>query len=1669
MIGTNRNISGFDPRNLAKCCLWLDGADPKTMFSDVAGTTNSTLNGAIALWKDKSDSRANVSNATSAQQPVYTSAGVSYYSLSNSGKGLFGVPPIFSSGAVSAFVVFNPTSLTSGEYGGRKVVFQLYAPAGCYTHVYTDQYRLGMTDGNGEQYARPIVGVNNLVSLVSYNKSLPNLAYPITQLGWDLNCRLSSTSWTYKGFGNSTGNGFSIGTQFNAIIYSFDGTISELIIYDSFLTDEQKKVVQRYLSQKWNTSSQPFNPLSIPNCVLWNNASTLTGTGTVGTWSNPAGATTVACGGTKTPNGRNGLMTVRLTTAQTWIPSPDIALPAYTLFWSGRQTGGYFGNNRRVLQGTANNHLYGYWGNQKRVLYHNAYPGFLSGAPADTEWDIFSTSRIADNGYTFSWNGSLLYEGYPSTGSWMDGLRINSGASPEETSDCEIGEIILYNRYLNTDETKLVERYLICKWNNTLTLPLNFPLDTVTPRLRVFQPTDFRDCYCWIDAVQDTSNVGSTVSTVRDWTGNAPSIAPLSPGTITLQANGLNGRPVYNFGTSRAMSAPTFTWNSSFTQFAVVQSANGNWIAANLVNANNNYYNYSFAGNWFLYTDSAMVLTDTSVPSGVNGRSIFENASGGKSSWVIFCIGHQSGDSNLNNYTVNGIPLTSSTSNMGSALTNVGKLMLNGNGDGAFDTSSVAEFIHYNRSLSQGERQEVEGYLSQKWNIPLPIQTTFSPSNVPGCQLWLDASDSNSTTLSGSSVTVWNDKSGNNRHMNTITPAATWTPSTAELPIIGTPIGGLRTINFKAQSGIKQATTLDGVKNLFWVGRIAAPVGTPGANCSFLLGHDVNYDWHGTPFPGKFLNTTFANAGIQSASPVSLFAQGATPVRQATFSNVDMPADSVVSLLSVAGITGTTRYQGLCYDRNGGHIGWCGDLAEVIIYSNALTTEQRSQVENYLLEKWKISNHPYKTLPTAVSSTFVPSTLSRCQLWLDGADPAGTGVRPAANSTVSTWVDKSGNMNNGTASGTPTFLVEGGINFTGGPYFLNQNFKMTFANRSIFIVMQETTRTNAGVFTLIPTPSNQHDYGVPSGFTYNCEGGFQPFGYWYGGPVGYTYRMGNTTLLPRAIYNDNINTVVGSGFVNGSNAANKTAIYSATTCSGYVVAGRWYQDQGVPTGGKLNGVIYEIIAYDRGLTTPERQQVEGYLAWKWNINSSLPTTHPFYKVSPGPSLRSIMLNQDELYLWLDASDLSTLFQNPVGITPVTANGQGVGVWYDKSGKQRHYSAQFGTYPTYSTKSQVPEVEFNANQKLLGCRWLPPGCIGLDFFIVTQPLTSTGDWRTLFRGYNNDHHVIIQQGSYNLGAYYNQVFGFQQYGSGTLDGTRRVIIHVSISLQFVQSGSITQLGQDYDGTTVMSVAGGTNANDNIYYLGGYQGGSQPWGNVSEILVFQRNLTNPEKLEVYNYLNAKWFTRVTLNNAIDYLPLASNATNLGTSGNAVTTMGNVVYNSSTGKAAAYFNDTYSLSQYLILPYTNPEKFTFCFWLYAIDGYYYTAISLTTAALNSYIIALQVDTAVNGYGNGLRVYTAMPDQWTNQPTGSFSVQQWTHYAVTINQITFVEQLYVNGVLADTRTGSGSSLSRTDRFVLGRSGDNSRGFWGYIRQFAVFNTILTPYEVRDIYLATV
>jgi hypothetical protein len=53
-----------------------------------------------------------------------------------------------------------------------------------------------------------------------------------------------------------------------------------------------------------------------------------------------------------------------------------------------------------------------------------------------------------------------------------------------------------------------------------------------------------------------------------------------------------------------------------------------------------------------------------------------------------------------------------------------------------------------------------------------------------------------------------------------------------------------------------------------------------------------------------------------------------------------------------------------------------------------------------------------------------------------------------------------------------------------------------------------------------------------------------------------------------------------------------------------------------PSGYYLNGQIGEILVYNRALTQPEYQYIEGYLAWKWGIATNLPAGHPWKSNAP---------------------------------------------------------------------------------------------------------------------------------------------------------------------------------------------------------------------------------------------------------------------------------------------------------------------------------------------------------------------------------------------------------------------------------------------------------------------
>lgn len=74
----------------------------------------------------------------------------------------------------------------------------------------------------------------------------------------------------------------------------------------------------------------------------------------------------------------------------------------------------------------------------------------------------------------------------------------------------------------------------------------------------------------------------------------------------------------------------------------------------------------------------------------------------------------------------------------------------------------------------------------------------------------------------------------------------------------------------------------------------------------------------------------------------------------------------------------------------------------------------------------------------------------------------------------------------------------------------------------------------------------------------------------------------------------------------------------------------------------------------------------------------------------------------DLALWLEADDLTTLFQSNAGSTAVSADGQSVGYWGDKSGDGFHLTstADDGTRPVYNTAGGLHWVTFDGTDAKL---------------------------------------------------------------------------------------------------------------------------------------------------------------------------------------------------------------------------------------------------------------------------------------------------------------------------------------------------------------------------------
>jgi len=198
-------------------------------------------------------------------------------------------------------------------------------------------------------------------------------------------------------------------------------------------------------------------------------------------------------------------------------------------------------------------------------------------------------------------------------------------------------------------------------------------------------------------------------------------------------------------------------------------------------------------------------------------------------------------------------------------------------------------------------------------------------------------------------------------------------------------------------------------------------------------------------------------------------------------------------------------------------------------------------------------------------------------------------------------------------------------------------------------------------------------------------------------------------------------------------------------------------------------------------------------------------------------------------------------------------------------------------------------------------------------------------------------------------------------------------------------------------------------------------------------------------------------------ITYLPLRNSLINLGTEQRGVNTRGNVGFANLDGMQSVFFRN--SFNDYLFVDHV-PYDFTFAFWLYVADRGGYTAVSY--GALNFRNIdnpSIQCD--FNG-GQHVGFHAALPSRWRSIGTNHTFENRWTHFTYTVNQSNYETKLYINGDLRGQTKGQGRLGNPSYHFILGRSGDNGRAYYGGMHDFIVYNSILNDDQIRTVYELT-
>lgn len=484
----------------------------------------------------------------------------------------------------------------------------------------------------------------------------------------------------------------------------------------------------------------------------------------------------------------------------------------------------------------------------------------------------------------------------------------------------------------------------------------------------------------------------------------------------------------------------------------------------------------------------------------------------------------------------------------------------------------------------------------------------FNPSNLANQSLWLDGKDPLGTGVLpalNASVNPWIDKSPR-ASVATLNGTVTYAGASAGLNFSG---GSYRFPDGTFSSG-------NAPLSYFFVFNPSANnnnylYGTPATGLQ-LRGSDVDY------FSPGFDLTVMVPPTNQLAF-IELNYHSTLRVRTLTLNTY---STAVTTNTQVYTILTTNHWLG---SSNGG-AQFYGNLAEVVMFNRCLNQYERQVMAGQLAHKWNFTNylsdsHPFKTIaPNSLSfvspSVFYPTFVPGLKLWIDGSDPRGTGYPPANGSVITQWVDKSGIYNSLSMTNSPTYATNvangrAAINFTGSQYGTVPIAPSTFITAlDVFVVYKFTGAA--------PTYSYIFDRSAPppgsgSGTISNFND---------------AVAVGNNAKFATYVsqYNTNL-SIMNCRISQASQATSFYEQYSNGTLQNVV--------SGLPATGfapydaspnfsvgsarattNFTGQMCELAVFNVYLNTSQRQSIEGYLAWKWGLEGSLPSGHPYASAAP---------------------------------------------------------------------------------------------------------------------------------------------------------------------------------------------------------------------------------------------------------------------------------------------------------------------------------------------------------------------------------------------------------------------------------------------------------------------